>query len=90
MRREHWRLLTQARAVEHQIFVLACNAVGVQEGVELGGHSRVVDPTGAVLAEAGDGEGVLRVTLDPAQVQRVRKEFPVIADRLADYTTLSR
>lgn len=89
-RREHWRLLTSARAVEHQVFVLACNAAGVQEGVELGGTSRVVDPAGRLLAEAGDGEEVLRVGIDPAAVQATRSEFPVIADRLADYSGLAR
>ncbi|NKX55738.1 carbon-nitrogen family hydrolase [Arthrobacter mobilis] len=88
-RREHWRLLTSARAVEHQIFVIACNAVGEQEGVELGGHSRVVDPSGAVLAECGADEQVLMVEIDPEQVARVRKEFPVIADRLPAYDNLT-
>ncbi|MDP5225693.1 MULTISPECIES: carbon-nitrogen family hydrolase [Arthrobacter] len=88
-RREHWRLLTSARAVEHQMFVLACNAAGVQEGVELGGTSRVVDPAGRLLAEAGPQEEILRVTIDPSQVDTVRREFPVITDRLADYASLN-
>ncbi|MFF1828485.1 carbon-nitrogen family hydrolase [Paenarthrobacter sp. NPDC058040] len=88
-RREHWRLLTSARAVEHQIFVIACNAAGTQEGVELGGHSRVVDPSGNVLAEADANESVLLVDIDPHQVQAVRQEFPVINDRLASYQMLT-
>lgn len=88
-RREHWQLLTQARAVEHQLFVIAVNSCGMQRGVELGGNSRVVDPTGAVLAECGTGEEVLMVDLEPALVSEVRAEFPVIADRLDDYTGLS-
>lgn len=88
-RREHWRLLTTARALEHQIFVIACNAAGTQEDVELGGHSRVVDPAGNVIAEAGAGESVLMVDIDPAQINSVRKEFPVINDRLAAYDTLT-
>jgi len=88
-RREHWRLLTTARALEHQIFVIACNAAGSQEGVELGGHSRVVDPAGNVLAEAGAGESVLMVDIDPDQVRTVRTEFPVIGDRLAAYDALA-
>lgn len=89
-RREHWKLLTSARAVEHQVFVLACNATGVQEGVELGGTSRIVDPAGRLLAEAGTGEEVLRATIDPNSVQETRREFPVIADRLTDYSGLAR
>lgn len=88
-RREHWRILTQARAVEHQMFVIAVNGCGVQHGVELGGHSRIVDPSGVVLAECGELEEVRIVEIDPSLVASVRAEFPVIGDRLADYTSLS-
>ncbi|NBE50137.1 carbon-nitrogen family hydrolase [Streptomyces boluensis] len=81
-RREHWRLFTTCRAVEEQVLLIACNAVGVQDGgVELGGHSRVVDPWGTVLAEAGTSEGVTFCDVDPAVVDAVRAEFPVLADR---------
>jgi predicted amidohydrolase len=41
----------------------------------------VVDPWGEVLAEAGDGEEVVTVTLDPARVPATRAEFPVLRDR---------
>lgn len=90
-RREHWRLLTQARAVEHQVWVFACNATGKQGDVQLGGFSRVVDPSGRVIAECGDGEEVIVVEVDLGRVSEVRTEFPVIADRLglADYAALS-
>ncbi|MER0246736.1 carbon-nitrogen family hydrolase [Streptomyces sp. HSW2009] len=81
-RREHWRLFTTARAVEQQVLLIACNAVGVQgDGVELGGHSRVVDPWGTVLVEAGTDEGVTRCEVDPGIVAQVRAAFPVLADR---------
>lgn len=81
-RTEHWKLFTACRAVEEQLLVIACNAVGVQDGgVELGGHSRVVDPWGTVLAEAGTDEGITWCEVDPAVVRQVRTEFPVLADR---------
>lgn len=90
-RREHWRLLTQARAVEHQLWVVATNACGSQSDVQLGGFSRVIDPSGRVVAECGDGEEVLMVEVDPEVVAAVRAEFPVIGDRLsaADYRALA-
>lgn len=82
-RREHWQLLTRARAVEHQVFVVAVNACGVQRSVELGGSSRVVDPWGRVVVECSETEEeVAVVDLDPALVAEVRAEFPVIGDRL--------
>jgi predicted amidohydrolase len=82
-RREHWRLFTSTRAVEEQILLIACNAVGVQSGVELGGYSRVVDPWGTVLVEAGAEEGVVTCEVDPAVVATAREEFPVLSNRAA-------
>ncbi|MFC9970961.1 carbon-nitrogen family hydrolase [Spirillospora sp. NPDC127200] len=81
-RREHWRLFTSCRAVEQQLLLIACNAVGVQDGgVELGGHSRVVDAWGNVLAEAGTEEGLTFCDADVSTVDAVRRDFPVLADR---------
>jgi predicted amidohydrolase len=80
-RREHWRLFTSARAVEEQILLIGCNAVGVQDGVELGGYSRVVDPWGTVLVEAGADEGVVTCEVDRAVVAKTRREFPVLDNR---------
>ncbi|MBP1327222.1 putative amidohydrolase [Leucobacter exalbidus] len=81
-RREHWRVLTQARAIEHQIWVLACNASGDQGGVELGGFSRIVDPRGRIIVECGAGEEIVFADLPRDAVRLTRAEFPVIADRL--------
>jgi predicted amidohydrolase len=78
---EHWRLFTSVRAVEEQIMLISCNAVGEQNGIALGGHSRIVDPWGEVLTEAGDSEGITWCDVDPSVIARVREEFPVLRDR---------
>ncbi|MFJ2646140.1 carbon-nitrogen family hydrolase [Streptomyces sp. NPDC087420] len=80
-RRAHWSLLARARAVENQSYVLACGTAGTHAGVEQAGHSVVVDPWGEVLAEAGNGEEVLTVDLDPARVALTREQFPALKDR---------
>jgi predicted amidohydrolase len=77
----HWQLLAQARAVEEQAYVVACNTAGQQAGLRMGGRSLVVDPWGAVVAEAGDDEAVVLADLDPGLVARTRAEFPVLGDR---------
>ncbi|MEV6803852.1 carbon-nitrogen family hydrolase [Streptomyces sp. NPDC051132] len=81
-RRAHWTLLAQARAVENQAFVLACGTAGTHAGVPQAGHSIVVDPWGEVLAEAGPGEEVLTVDIDPAKVAATREQFPALKDRV--------
>ncbi|MFF8729176.1 carbon-nitrogen family hydrolase [Streptomyces sp. NPDC015171] len=81
-RRAHWTLLARARAVENQAFVLACGTGGTHAGVPQAGHSIVVDPWGEVLAEAGPGEEVLTVDIDPAKVAATREQFPALKDRV--------
>jgi predicted amidohydrolase len=78
---EHWRILLKARAIEDQVFVFATNCVGTNGGVALGGRSAVIDPWGNVVAEAGTGEEVLRVDVDPALVAQTRSALPVLNDR---------
>jgi predicted amidohydrolase len=80
-RREHWRTLLRARAIEDQIFVLACSAVGTQAGVEMAGHSMVISPWGDILAEGGEGEQIIHVEFDPTSVESTRENFPVLKDR---------
>lgn len=78
----HWRALLVARAVENQVFVVGCNATGTRGGETFGGSSLIVDPWGTILAEGGDGEGVVRAELDLAAVEAVRKLIPVFEDRV--------
>jgi predicted amidohydrolase len=78
---EHWRLLLRARAVENQFFVAGCAVAGTQSGIEMSGHSVVIDPWGEVVAEAGAGETILYADIDPALVDSTRERFPVLRDR---------
>lgn len=89
-RADHWRTLTKARAIEHQIVIVACNAAGTHSGVALGGHSRVVLPTGEIVAEADERPGVTYAVIDTGSVPAARAAFPVLADRfpLSDYAAL--
>jgi predicted amidohydrolase len=77
----HWTLLAHARAIENQCVVVACNTAGTHAGVEMGGHSQVVLPTGDVLAMAGSDEQVLSVEVDMEVVNEYRTSFPVLGDR---------
>ena len=77
----HWRTLVQARAIENQYFVLACNRIGEYRGTVFGGHSMAVDPWGGLVAEAGEGESILTFKIDTSVSDQVRERMPVIADR---------
>jgi predicted amidohydrolase len=77
---EQWRILVQARAIEDQVWVIACNQVGQQGDVTLGGHSLVVDPSGTIIADAGTTPGIMRAVIEPDLVQHWRESFPVLPD----------
>jgi predicted amidohydrolase len=81
-RREHWRALLRARAIENQAYVLATNRIGDAEGLIHTGDSAVIDPLGVTLVEGEEGtSGVLIADVDAATVAAVRERFPFLADR---------
>ncbi|MGW3663019.1 carbon-nitrogen family hydrolase [Streptomyces sp. NPDC005141] len=81
-RLSHWQLLTRTRALEEQVFLLACCATGEHGGMRQGGHSVVVDPWGTVMGEAGTAEETVTVDADMTEVTRIRSELPVLRDRV--------
>jgi predicted amidohydrolase len=80
-RMQHWQILGQARAIENQCVVVQANTAGTHSGVTMGGSSQVIGPVGEVLTRAGDGEQVLSVEVDLADVDRYRHGFPALTDR---------
>jgi predicted amidohydrolase len=77
----HWRTLLRARAIENQLFVIACNRVGEDPDNRFCGHSCVIDPTGEVILEGDDQPGLLYADLDLSLVAQTRARIPVFADR---------
>jgi predicted amidohydrolase len=72
-----WQTLLRARAIENVCWVVAA----AQPGPRYCGHSTVVSPLGEVVAEAGDGEEILSVTLDLDAVREARALNPSLANR---------
>jgi len=79
-RDEHWLTLLRARAIENQFFVCACNRVGSDRENEYFGKSMVMDPWGKVIASAGEGEEIVSCEINLNDIEKIRKEFPVLED----------
>ena len=77
----HWQTLLRARAIENQMYVIACNRVGVSEDIHFCGHSCIIDPWGEVVAEAGEDEELLTAEIEIDRVDQARARIPVFADR---------
>ncbi|MFC4736932.1 carbon-nitrogen family hydrolase [Bacillus daqingensis] len=81
---EQWRALLIARAIENQVFVVACNRTGADPNNAFGGHSLVISPLGEVLAETGEEETILYAEFDTEDVHEIRENIPVFQDRRTD------
>src|SRR5205807_8965526 len=80
-RRAHWETLLRARAIENQMYVVACNRVGTSQGTSFFGRSCIIDPWGETVLEGGDQETLLTTEIDLDKVDDVRATIPVFKDR---------
>ncbi|CAN5821366.1 carbon-nitrogen family hydrolase [soil metagenome] len=79
-RYHHWLTLLQARAIENQAYVIGVNRCGSDPYLTYNGRSVVISPHGIIVADAGEGEGVVSASLDLEGLLRWRSEFPALAD----------
>lgn len=80
-RLNHWRTLLIARAIENQMYVVACNRVGDSGETSFFGHSMIIDPWGEIVAEGGEEEVIIIGNLDSSLTDSVRQRIPVFEDR---------
>jgi len=80
-RQEAWQVLTQARAIENQSYLVGVNRVGDDSKCHYIGGSVVVDVTGHVVALCGSSAEALTYTLDKTELERRRSKFRVLDDR---------
>lgn len=62
-----------ARAAENRVFVAACNRVGEENGFRFIGHSKIISPSGDVLAAAGAAEEVIEADIEVAEARQKRR-----------------
>ena len=73
----HWHVLQRARAIENGCFVFAPAQCGKHDdGRTTFGHSLIIDPWGAILADGGTEPGVIVAEIDPAKVAEARGRVP--------------
>jgi len=81
-RQEAWRVLTQARAIENQCYVVAVNRVGSDPVTSYAGGSSLIDPVGRMIVESKENaKQALVAPLSIDVLQKARSRFRVLADR---------
>lgn len=79
-RREHWKALLRARAIENQAVVVGLNRVGSDPNVGYSGDSAIIDAQGVELLALDDAQGRHSVRLDREAVLAWRAQFPALKD----------
>lgn len=82
-RRDAWKTLLKARAIENQVYVAGVNRVGEDgKGMHYAGDSAVVHPKGHVIdAPEPFEESSMTLTLSANDLNEFREKFPVLLDR---------
>ncbi|MDJ0595022.1 MAG: carbon-nitrogen hydrolase family protein [Pleurocapsa sp. MO_226.B13] len=81
--KDHWQVLLQARAIENTCYVIAPAQTGNHyERRYTHGHAMIIDPWGAILADAGSTPGVAVAEINPERLQQVRQQMPSLQHRV--------
>lgn len=83
-RRYAFDALTQARALENGCYVMAANLVEGEKDTQFFGGSRILDPAGVELVNAGRREGVICAAMGSARLKAVRTKYPYLSRRRAE------
>ena len=81
-RQNAWQILTRARAIENQAYLIACNRVGNDPYSHYRGQSALISPIGKTLASCPANQAsAATYSLDFEALQHQRSKFRVLDDR---------
>ncbi|MEM3463911.1 MAG: carbon-nitrogen hydrolase family protein [Candidatus Bathyarchaeia archaeon] len=81
IRKSYFETLTVARALENTAFLAYVNLVGIENGLQFWGGSRMVGPSGKVIAQAKyDEEDLVICEIDYADIRPVEIFVPTLKD----------
>jgi len=81
IRRAFFETLTMARAIENTAFLAFVNRVGIEDGLQFWGGSRLVGPNGRVLAQAKyDDEDLVTCDVDYSDIKPIETFVPTLRD----------
>ncbi|MFS0750168.1 carbon-nitrogen family hydrolase [Oceanobacillus sp. 1P07AA] len=82
-RKEHWKALQLARAIENQCYIISANRVGIYDNVEFCGLSSVINPWGETQTLGSEhNEETIVDSIDRKKVSEARKNVPIFESRV--------
>ena len=81
-RQNAWQILTRARAIENQAYLIGCNRVGDDKFCHYRGQSAIISPIGKTLASCpANEETTVSFFLNLESLVQQRTKFKVLEDR---------
>lgn len=81
VRRHYFEILTVARALENTAYLAYVNLVGIEDGLQFWGGSRVIAPNGRIIAQAKyDEEDMVVGTIDYSDISYTETFIPTLRD----------
>ena len=87
---DSWITMQKSHAIANGTYVAAINRVGVEtkgkKKIEFWGNSMVIDPSGKVIAKAGNKkEDILVCEIDYKKIDTARQHWPFLRDRRTEF-----
>ena len=83
----HLDLINRSRAVDTQCYVISAQRAkrsDEQGGHAFYGHSSIINPSGLIVAQAGQYEEIITAEIDLEMINKVRSQFPYANQRRLD------
>jgi len=81
VRRGFFEVLTAARAMENTAFLAFANLVGIEDGLQFWGGSRIIAPSGSIIKQAKyDEEDLIVAEISYSDLERVETFVPALRD----------
>jgi predicted amidohydrolase len=87
----HWEILFRTRALDNQVYTIGVAPARQQYSNYISyGNSIAVSPWGKVLTRLSEKEEIAYCDIDLKEINKVRKQLPILAHRRSDIYTLKR
>ncbi len=89
VRRKFFEVFTAARAIENTVFLAYTNLVGMEDGLQFWGGSRIIAPSGHIITQAKyDEEDLVTGEVDYTDLERVETFVPTLRDLKPEFFNL--
>lgn len=76
-----WDILTRARAIENQCYMVACNRTGKDPNADYNGHSAIIGPLGEIMQKAASGQCAITSDISMEALRNIRMKTNFLNDR---------